>query len=73
MHISFRSFINAHLNHLRIINVMHCIYIVYLLQIEIILVKVVTIEIGFIVPFTYPLGSVPSVIQLVLLELILIC
>jgi hypothetical protein len=54
---------------------MHCVDIVYLLEVEIILVKVITIEISFVVPFTYPLRSVPSVIiQLVtfLLKLILI-
>lgn len=75
MHISFRSFINAHLDNLSIIDVMHCVDIVYLLEVEIILVKVITIEISFIVPFTYPLRSVPSVIiQLVtfLLKFILI-
>ena len=76
MHISVRSFFNTHLDHLSIINVMHCVNIVYLLEVEIILVKVITIEISFIVPFTYSLRSVPSVIiQLVtfLLKLILIC
>jgi len=41
---------------------MHRVNIVYLLKVEIILVKVITIEIGFVVPFTYPLGSVPPVI-----------
>ena len=60
MHISFRSFINAHLDNLSIIDVMHCVDIVYLLEVEIILVKVITIEIGFIVPFTYPLRSISS-------------
>ena len=62
MHISFRSCVNPHLDNLSIINVMHRVNIVYLLEVEIILVKVITIEIGFVVPFTYPLRSVPPVI-----------
>lgn len=43
---------------------MHRVDIVYLLEVEIIdvLIEVIAVEIGFIIPLTYSLGSIPTMI-----------